>query len=98
MHFLKSSLSFTRFKVIGNFSFAQEEFQKSLVQNSFVDLSELPDHEESIGWVSHENCLEEPDLSLMLMEPYIRLTFRIDKRKIPAASKNRHARKVNGSA
>ena len=90
MHFLKSSLSFTRFKVVGNFSFAHEDFQKSLIQNSFRDLSELPDHEESVGWVSHENCLEEPDLSLMLMEPYIRLTFRLDKRKIPAALLEAH--------
>lgn len=90
MHFLKSSLSCTRFRVMGDFSFSHEDFQNSLIQNSFRDLSELPNDEESMGWVSNENCLEEPDLSVMLMEPYIRLTFRMDKRKIPGPLLDAH--------
>ncbi len=82
MHFLKRSLSFTRLKVMGKFSFDQEEYQKLMTQNSFRDLSDLPDSDESVGWVNPENCLQGPDIGTMLTEPYLKLTLRLDRRRI----------------
>lgn len=77
---LKKRLSFTRFRVVGKFSFSGEEYQKSLMQHSFRDLH-LED-EESCGWVSVVTCLKFPQIEEMMRDPYLCLSMRIDKRKL----------------
>ncbi|HNZ66456.1 MAG: recombination-associated protein RdgC [Planctomycetes bacterium] len=85
MHFLKKNMSFSRFHVNGHFSFSSTSFQEYLEQNSFRELSELSDADESIGWVSPFSCLEAPNIDEIVSEPYFRLTMRMDKRRVPAA-------------
>ena len=91
MHFLKRSASFSRFRVLGKFAFSQEEFSKNFQMNAFRDFSKLSDEqEESIGWVSPENCLEAPELDTIMVEPYFKLMMRIDRKKISKVLMSAH--------
>ena len=83
MHFLKRTLSFTRFQVIGDAAFAQDKYQEALNKFRFQELANYEDEDESVGWVSPENCLQPPQLGTMLVDPYFRFTMRVDKRKVP---------------
>lgn len=86
MYFLKRSMSFVRFRVVGQFAFSPDEFQKALTKNAFRDLSEMSiEVEEFCGWVSPENCLQPPEIGAIMLDPYFKLTMRIDRRKIPNA-------------
>lgn len=38
--------------------------------------------EESSGWVSPSNCLRPPEMSETMLEPYIRLSMRVDRKKV----------------
>lgn len=85
MYFLKRSLSFTRFRVVGKFSFSQEKYQEILDKNVFRDFSELEEADESMGWVSPDNYLQGPKIDSMMIEPYLQLVMRVDRRRVPAA-------------
>lgn len=82
MHFLKSTLSFVKFRVDGNISFSESDLQKKLELHAFSDLSEMPNSQRSCGWVSYKNCLHTPDISQETFSPYLLLAFRVDTRKI----------------
>ena len=90
MHFLKRTASFIRLRVIGQLAFAHDRFQEALIQNSFRDLCDIAEAEESFGWVAPDNCLQQPQLDQMMIEPYFKLMLRLDRRKVPAALFNAH--------
>ncbi len=83
MDFIKKSVTFSRFRVAGQFSFSNEHLQQGLHQNQFIDLRDKSDLEnESYGWVSLENCLEPPQLDFQHHEPYLCLMLRFDRRSV----------------
>ena len=90
MHFLKGTESFVRCKVVKPKEIAMEDMQKELLANSFSSRNISPNAEEVFGWVDPSNCLKEPQLSDMILEPHIRFTMRVDKKKIPSALMEAH--------
>ena len=91
MSFLKTSTSFTRFRITDPVSPAiWGEVVERLRKNSFVDIDELPE-ERSFGWVSFEDML-----NLMFNEHpvekghFLAFTLRLDTRRVPPAVTKKH--------
>ena len=82
MHFLKSTLSFVKFRINGNIEFSESDLQEKIEKHVFCDLSEMPNAQRSCGWVSYKNCLHAPDISQETVSPYLLLAFRVDTRKV----------------
>lgn len=84
MHFLKSTLSFVKFRINGNIEFSESDLQEKIEKHVFCDLSEMPNAQRSCGWVSYKNCLHAPDIAQETVSPYLLLAFRVDTRKVSA--------------
>jgi hypothetical protein len=89
MHYLKNTISFTRFKVPGNFSINIEKMEDGIGKNQFRDFSQLHETAEgSVGWVSPDNCLHKLELGPAMTAPFVRLSIRIDRKRVPRAILN----------
>lgn len=91
MSFLKSSTSFTRFRITDPVpSTLWNEVTDRLRANSFQDIDELPE-ERSFGWTAFEDIL---DISFA-KEPvekghYLAFCLRLDTRRVPPAVVKKH--------
>lgn len=92
MSFLKSSTSFTRYRVADEVTPALwAEIPDRLKQFAIKDIDELPE-EKAWGWVCFEDWL---DASWLEYPPqkgaeYLTFSFRVDTRRVPPAVVNKH--------
>ena len=91
MSFLKTSTSFTRFRITDPVPAALwGEVVDRLRKNGFIDIDELPE-ERSFGWVSFEDML---DVAWRDAPPqkgaYLAFSLRLDTRRIPPAVLKKH--------
>lgn len=91
MSFLKSSTSFTRYKITDQVpSSLWGEFLDKLRQFSFKDIDEIPE-ERSFGWTAFEDMLD----TLWNVNPaekgqYVAFALRLDTRRVPPAVIKKH--------
>ena len=93
MSFLKSSTSFTRFRVVDEVpAHLWASIPDKLKQFAFQDIDDIP-QERSFGWTSFDDML---DTAWRLSPPekadYIAFTLRLDTRRIPPAVLKKHTR------
>lgn len=93
MSFLKSSTSFTRFRLVDE---APADFWASLPdrlrQFAFQDIDDIPE-ERAFGWVNFDDMLDsEWRISPPEKAEYITFSLRLDTRRIPPAVLKKHAR------
>lgn len=92
MSFLKSSASFTRYRVVDEVSAALwAEIPDKLKQFAIKDIDDLPE-DKAWGWVCFEDWL---DASWLEYPPqkgaeYLTFSFRVDTRRVPPAVVNKH--------
>ncbi|MDL2317301.1 recombination-associated protein RdgC [Desulfovibrio sp. OttesenSCG-928-A18] len=91
MSFLKTSTSFTRFRISDPVppSF-WPEFVERLRRNAFTDIDELPE-ERSLGWVAYEDMLDVNfNLNPVEKGQYVAFALRLDTRRVPPAVIKKH--------
>ena len=91
MSFLKTSTSFTRFRITDPVPAALwGEVVDRLRKNGFIDIDELPE-ERSFGWVSFEDMLN-PVFNEHPVEKgtYLAFCLRLDTRRVPPAVLKKH--------
>jgi len=91
MGILSTSLSLTRYKIVGNVPDALwPEIQTRLLKFSFRDIDNTAD-ERSFGWVCFDNMLD-PAWQTAPPEKgeYLTFALRLDTRRLPAAVLNKH--------
>ena len=91
MSFLKTSTSFTRFRITDPVPPSLwAEVMERLRRNSFNDIDELPE-ERSFGWTSFEDILDT-SFSVNPVEKgqYLVFTLRLDTRRVPPAVIKKH--------
>ena len=91
MGILSTSLSLTRYKIVGNVPDALwPEIQTRLLKSSFRDIDNTAD-ERSFGWVCFDNMLD-PAWQTAPPEKgeYLTFALRLDTRRLPAAVLNKH--------
>jgi len=91
MSFLKTSTSFTRFRISDPVPASLwGEITERLRRNSFTDIDELPE-ERSFGWTSFEDML---DMSFAVNPvekgQYLAFCLRLDTRRVPPAVIKKH--------
>lgn len=93
MSFLKSSSSFTRFRIVDELpAELWATVPDKLRQYAFQDIDEIPE-ERSFGWVNFDDML---DASWRISPPekaeYLAFSLRLDTRRIPPAVLKKHTR------
>lgn len=93
MSFLKSSTSFTRFRIVDEIpADLWAAVPEKLRQFAFQDIDEIPE-ERSFGWVNFDDML---DTAWRLSPPekaeYLVFSLRVDTRRIPPAVLRKHSR------
>lgn len=93
MSFLKSSSSFTRFRIVDELpAELWATVPDKLRQYAFQDIDEIPE-ERSFGWVNFDDML---DASWRISPPekaeYLTFSLRLDTRRIPPAVLKKHTR------
>lgn len=93
MSFLKSSTSFTRFRIADEIpAELWATIPEKLRQFAFQDIDEIPE-ERSFGWVNFDDML---DAAWRLSPPekaeYLAFSLRLDTRRIPPAVLRKHTR------
>lgn len=93
MSFLKSSTSFTRFRIVDEIpADLWAAVPEKLRQFAFQDIDEIPE-ERSFGWVNFDDML---DTAWRLSPPekaeYLVFSLRVDTRRIPPAVLRKHTR------
>lgn len=93
MSFLKSSTSFTRFRIVDEIpADLWAAVPEKLRQFAFQDIDEIPE-ERSFGWVNFDDML---DTAWRLSPPekaeYLVFSMRVDTRRIPPAVLRKHTR------
>ena len=93
MSFLKSSTSFTRFRIVDELpAELWATVPDKLRQYAFQDIDEIPE-ERSFGWVNFDDML---DASWRISPPekaeYLTFSLRLDTRRIPPAVLKKHTR------
>lgn len=93
MSFLKSSTSFTRFRIVDELpAELWATVPDKLRQYAFQDIDEIPE-ERSFGWVNFDDML---DASWRISSPekaeYLTFSLRLDTRRIPPAVLKKHTR------
>lgn len=93
MSFLKSSTSFTRFRIVDELpAELWTTIPDKLRQYAFQDIDEIPE-ERSFGWVNFDDML---DASWRISPPekaeYLTFSLRLDTRRIPPAVLKKHTR------
>lgn len=93
MSFLKSSTSFTRFRIVDEIpADLWAAVPEKLRQFAFQDIDEIPE-ERSFGWVNFDDML---DTAWRLSSPekaeYLVFSLRVDTRRIPPAVLRKHTR------
>lgn len=93
MSFLKSSTSFTRFRIVDEVpAELWATIPDKLRQYAFQDIDEIPE-ERSFGWVNFDDML---DASWRISPPekaeYLAFSLRLDTRRIPPAVLKKHTR------
>ena len=93
MSFLKSSTSFTRFRLVDEVpADLWAAIPDKLKQFAFQDIDDIP-QERSFGWVNFDDML---DTTWRLSPPekadYITFSLRLDTRRIPPAVLKKHTR------
>ena len=93
MSFLKSSTSFTRFRIVDELPAGLwATVPDKLRQYAFQDIDEIPE-ERSFGWVNFDDML---DASWRISPPekaeYLTFSLRLDTRRIPPAVLKKHTR------
>ena len=93
MSFLKSSTSFTRFRIVDEIpADLWAAVPEKLPQFAFQDIDEIPE-ERSFGWVNFDDML---DTAWRLSPPekaeYLVFSLRVDTRRIPPAVLRKHTR------
>lgn len=91
MSFLKTSTSFTRFRITDPVpATLWGEVVDRLRKNGFIDIDELPE-ERSFGWVSFEDMLN-PVFNEHPVEKgtYLAFSLRLDTRRVPPAVLKKH--------
>lgn len=93
MSFLKSSTSFTRFRVIDEVpAHLWASIPDKLRQFAFQDIDDIP-QEHSFGWTNFDDMLDTAwRLSPPQKADYIAFTLRLDTRRIPPAVLKKHTR------
>lgn len=91
MSFLKSTTSFTRFRITDPVpSSLWAEVLDKLRQHSFKDIDEIPE-ERSEGWVSFEDMLDLDFTSSPVEKGvYLAFSLRLDTRRVPPAVIKKH--------
>lgn len=91
MSFLKSSTSFTRFRITDPVpSSLWAEVADRLRRNSFTDIDELPE-ERSVGWTSFEDMLDMTfAVNPVEKGVYLAFSLRLDTRRVPPAVIKKH--------
>lgn len=96
MALISGPIGFKRYKVAGKPpADLRAEYEKSIRQNSFEPFLENDPREEAVGWVTADN-LFDTDLSpdRWLDSEAVRLTLRIDRRRVPPSFLKRECEKV----
>lgn len=91
MSFMKSSTSFTRFRITDAVpSRLWPEIVERLRRNSFTDIDELPE-ERAFGWTAYEDMLDT-DFAANPVEKahYLCFCLRLDTRRVPPAVIKKH--------
>ncbi len=93
MSFLKSSTSFTRFRIVDEIpADLWAAVPEKLRQFAFQDIDEIPE-ERSFGWVNFDDML---DTAWRISPPekaeYLVFSLRVDTRRIPPAVLRKHTR------
>lgn len=91
MSFLKTSVSFTRFRISDSVPASiWPEVIERLRRNSFTDIDELPE-ERSFGWTAFEDMLDVSFAAEPVEKgPYIAFSLRLDTRRVPPAVIKKH--------
>jgi hypothetical protein len=91
MSFLKSSTSFTRYRVTDAASPSLwPEIVDRLRKNSFNDIDELPE-ERSFGWTAYEDMLDVSfGVNPVEKGQYLAFCLRLDTRRVPPAVLKKH--------
>jgi Putative exonuclease, RdgC. len=86
MSFLKSSTSFTRFRIKDSVpATLWGEVVERLQKNAITDIDELPE-ERSVGWVAFENMLDTTFSEAPVEKGvYLAFALRMDTRRVPPA-------------
>ena len=93
MSFLKSSTSFTRFRIVDEIpADLWAAVPEKLRQFAFQDIDEIPE-ERSFGWVNFDDMLDTVwRLSPPEKAEYLVFSLRVDTRRIPPAVLRKHTR------
>ncbi len=85
MGLISGSGSFTRYWVDGTLpSNLMEELPEKIARYAFKSLDENSFEEHSMGWVNIMDILDNRFMAMeYLKEPFIAMSFRVDKRKVP---------------
>lgn len=91
MSFLKTSTSFTRFRITDPVpSSLWTEVADRLRSNSFTDIDELPE-ERSVGWTAFEDILDVTFTANPIEKGvYLAFCLRLDTRRVPPAVIKKH--------
>ena len=91
MSFLKTSTSFTRFRITDPApKTLWAEIPDRLRRNSFTDIDELPE-ERSFGWTSFEDMLDTTwELNPVEKGAYLAFCLRLDTRRVPPGVIKKH--------
>lgn len=91
MSFLKTSTSFTRFRITDPVpSSLWAEVVERLRRNAFTDIDELPE-DRSVGWVAYEDMLDSSfALNPVEKGEYLAFKLRLDTRRVPPAVIKKH--------
>lgn len=91
MSFLKTSTSFTRFRIADPVPSALwAEVVERLRKNSFTDIDELPE-ERAFGWASFEDMLDTTfSANPVEKGQYLAFCLRLDTRRVPPAVIKKH--------
>lgn len=93
MGLVKGSATITRYKVEGELPPGGAEFiDQGIRSHVFVDIEETTD-ELAVGWVSAADFLDTTfTFASYSLEPYVVLGFRVDRRKVQAATLRKYQR------
>ena len=93
MSFLKSSTSFTRFRIVDDLpSELWAGIPDKLRQFAFQDIDDIPE-ERSFGWTNFDDMLDTAwKVSPPEKAEYLAFSLRLDTRRIPPAVRKKHTR------
>ena len=92
MDLLKGSTTYRRFRIAGiKPDVYGEDFAQALSKNAFTSLNAPQEEGVNKGWIGPDHLFDKDlDPVRMLRDPYLVLTLRIDKHKVPRNLLNAH--------